>query len=196
MWQTQWRKWFGNRRPRTCRPLVETLEPREVPAAGISLGGGTLTIRGGSAADRALVSVQGEQVSIRLTGSVRKQMEAAVASVRQIVFVGGGGNDRLIAEIYNTAIGSNTTLRGGTGSDTFVLKAQSGNHVIRDFENGRDKIDLASWADYDRFSDLPSALFRQDGDDVLMDLTAIGKTGRYRLENVDLDDIGASDFLF
>jgi hypothetical protein len=109
---------------------------------------------------------------------------------------GGEGDDHLVVEISSVPVGSNSTLRGGDGDDVFVFVTQSGRHTIRDFENGDDKIDLSSWSDYDTFGDLPRTLFRQDGDDVVMDLTAISRTGLIRLEDVDLSDLGASDFIF
>lgn len=50
---------------------------------------------------------------------------------------GGGGDDILVAA------GSNADLRGGDGADRFVLGAASGTVRIRDFEPGRDRLDLS-----------------------------------------------------
>lgn len=121
MLRTVLRKGFGTLSVFSFRPQCEILEGRDLLAGGISLAGGVLTIRGSAQADRATVTLQGDQISVQVTGGVRKQMSAAVASVRQIVFLGGEGNDRFINQtaIASRALGGagNDFLHGGSGVD-------------------------------------------------------------------------------
>ncbi|MEM9898825.1 MAG: calcium-binding protein [Pseudomonadota bacterium] len=100
---------------------------------------------------------------------------------------GGGGADTL-----NGGAG-NDSLTGGDGNDTFVFAGNFGDDTITDFaaRNNNEKIDLTGVAGIDSFADLASALSQQ-GNDVLIALDG----GTITLQNVNLADLNANDFLF
>lgn len=117
---------------RPCKPIVETLEDRIVPARPISLGGELLTIRGTAANDRVTVALAGDQIQVTLAGGVRARSSFAADAVRSIRFVGGAGNDRFVnlTAIPSIALGGpgNDTLQGGSGND--VLIGGAGNDLL------------------------------------------------------------------
>ena len=99
---------------------------------------------------------------------------------------GGAGDDTLIGGA------GNDSLWGGTGADTFVFAAGHGNDTIKDFTDGDDAIDLTAFTEITGFSDLT---ITADGTAAVIDLSAQGG-GTIRLEDVDVDDLDADDFLF
>ena len=76
--------------------------------------------------------------------------------------------------------------------DLFIFEDDNGNDIITDFTDGEDAIDLTAIKGITGIGDLT---ITADGDDVVIDLTAHGG-GSITLENVDTDDMDASDFLF
>ena len=107
---------------------------------------------------------------------------------------GGKGADRLFGgEGADTLKGGedNDTLFGGAGADLFVFGPSNGADTVADFTDGEDLIDL--WAfDIDDVSEVDA---RSVDDGVLIDLTAHGG-GTVLLQNFDLADLDASDFIF
>lgn len=93
---------------------------------------------------------------------------------------GGGGNDKLVGGT------GDDTLIGGGGRDSFVFNPRSGNDVIRDFQDGADRIVLKA---ADGIDDL---IIAQDGDDVTIGFRNI----EIVLRGTDFADIGADDFSF
>ncbi|MEO1199808.1 MAG: hypothetical protein AAFX39_11345 [Pseudomonadota bacterium] len=65
-----------------------------------------------------------------------------------VLLVGGNGNDRLEA-----GASTDVTLVGGASADTFVFSNAS-DHLVRDFEDGTDRIELARIATAQSFADL------------------------------------------
>ena len=112
---------------------------------------------------------------------------------------GKAGNDRLFGESGDDDLkggSGNDKLKGGAGND--VLKTESGRDVlvfgnrdgvdvIKDFDNGSDKILVVAGAE--RFSDLE--IYRYGGDVVV----EFARTDLI-VEDVSLRSINASDFLF
>ena len=95
---------------------------------------------------------------------------------------GGAGTDRLF--------GHAGTL--GDGSiDTFVFAANHGNDYIYDFTNNEDKIDLSAFT-LAGFEDLT---ITSTSNSVTIDLTEHGG-GTIQLQNFDLANLDATDFLF
>ncbi len=135
-------------------------------------GRGADTLRGGGGAD----TLEGGEGHDRLTGEAGRD-----------ILIGGRGND---------------TLTGGPGSgngdgqrDVFVFlplaQGGGGADTIRDFETGIDRIDL-SQTSYVSFAQV-IADATQMGADVVLTLT---QAGSVRLENTDLSQLSAGDFLF
>ena len=102
------------------------------------------------------------------------------------VIFGGEGDDRL-----EGGAGRNF-LHGGAGADTFVFGPSAGDNTIADFTDGEDLIDLSAITGISGFDDLP---ITADGNAAVIDLTQYGG-GTIRLENVDVADLEAADFLF
>ena len=84
------------------------------------------------------------------------------------------------------------TITGGAGADTFVFDSNHGNDVVTDFTDGEDLIDLSAFSTISGFSDL-TVTSGENG--VTIDLTAHGG-GTIRLENFDVADLDAEDFVF
>ena len=96
------------------------------------------------------------------------------------VITGGAGND---------------TLTGDMGADTFVFAANHGTDTITDFnydEGEGDVIDLTAFTGITEFSGLTT---RQEGDDVVIDLTGETGGGTITLEDFDLNDLDAEQFV-
>lgn len=102
---------------------------------------------------------------------------------------GGAGNDRLEGGLRDDV------LTGGVGSDTFVFRGWFGTDRVTDFTDGEDLLDLRGLG----LSGLDDLQARQVGDDVQLGIAGgpnSGIAGLVVLENVDLADLNASDFLF
>ena len=109
---------------------------------------------------------------------------------------GGAGNDSLLGGIGDdTLIGGagNDDLYGYKGADTFVYNAYDGNDTIKDFTNGEDTIDLSTFTSITGLSDLN---VRQDGNNVVIDLSDYTGGGSITLENVHLSELDDGDFHF
>ena len=106
---------------------------------------------------------------------------------------GGAGNDTIDAGAGNDIVfgdAGNDMLEGGGGEDVFYFESNGGNDTITDFSVTDDSIDLREFSGISSFSDLT---ITQDGDDAVIDLSAHGG-GTIRLEDVNVNDLGADDF--
>ena len=131
------------------------------------------------------------------------------------VIVGGAGNDSLYGGAGNDAIrgdwlsdfsgayegeaddtidggAGDDTLYGGQGADTFVFRPGHGNDTIKDFADGENQIDLTAMSG---ITGIDNLTITRDGSTAVVDLTAYGG-GTIRLQNVDVDNLDAGDFLF
>ena len=72
------------------------------------------------------------------------------------------------------------------------LQPVAGNDTITDFGTGNDKIVVSPFSAINGLSDIVA---KQEGDDVVLDFTAHGG-GTITLQNFDLDDLDANDFVF
>lgn len=113
--------------------------------------------------------------------------------------LGNGGADKLFAGGGNDRIeggAGNDKLTGGNGVDDFVFKNGFGKDIITDFNafNGNEDIDLSGVGQIKGWTDLIRNHMEQadNGVDVII---SQGKN-MITLEGVDIDDLGANDFLF
>ena len=101
------------------------------------------------------------------------------------VLKGGRGRDELIGGEGKDA------LTGGGGRDVFVFAGAFGTDTVSDWGRGRDRIDLTA-----ANTDLGALAISRHGDDAVIKV-AIGATvGKIVLEDTDVQDLSASDFLF
>ena len=116
---------------------------------------------------------------------------------------GGAGDDQLTAfrgddyldggagDDFISGGGGDARIIGGAGNDTFYFSKNDGNDTIEDFSDG-DRIDLRSFRGIASFDGVNAT---QDGENVVLDFSAQGG-GTITLENFDLDDLTAEDFIF
>jgi|GEM_PF-1115228 len=110
---------------------------------------------------------------------------------------GGAGSDKLKgggqADVLNGGAG-NDRLIGGGGSDRFVFEGEFGRDVVRKFVAGPGSEDVLHIVvdGFDSFSDLNGHM-RQSGGATIIDL---GGGNTIKLAGVDVNDLGASDFMF
>ncbi|MEO9780352.1 MAG: calcium-binding protein [Sedimentitalea sp.] len=114
------------------------------------------------------------------------------------ILIGGIGRDRLFGQNDNDRLDSgkgDDVLHGGAGDDVFVFANKYGNDAVRDFDatNDNEQIDLTAVTRIKTFNDLMNNHISQDGANVVIDDT--DKT-IITLENVNLADLDAADFLF
>ncbi len=100
------------------------------------------------------------------------------------VIIGGRGDDHLY--------GNGQSDGEGSDKDTFVYTQGDGHDTIYDFTSGEDKIDLTA---FDRAGGLANLDLRQDGDNVIIDMTKFGG-GTITLSNVKVADLDEDDFIF
>ena len=113
------------KRPRFA---LESLEGREVPAS-ISLANGIVSINGDIGNNVAVVSQMGSVIQVHIDAVAANY---AAASVQQVNFYGGDGNDSFNNTTALTAVAygnnGNDILYGGSGND--VLRGDAGNDAI------------------------------------------------------------------
>ena len=134
-------------------------------------GAGNDTIYGGAGAD----GIRGDAGDDTIYGGADNDYIEGGAGADTIY--GGAGDD---------------TMSGGDDADTFVVAAGEGNDTITDFTDGEDTIDLTAFTSITGFADLT---ITASGSTAVIDLTGQGG-GEIRLQNVDVDDLDASDFNF
>jgi len=102
---------------------------------------------------------------------------------------GGAGNDLL-----NGGRGTNL-LRGNSGNDQFALVSRgTQNSTVIDFVDGTDRINVIDWLIGDLDTLMP--YIRQDGSDVVIETFFSGQNEVFRIENISLANLTASDFFF
>lgn len=112
--------------------------------------------------------------------------------------IGGAGADRLFGYNGNDILdggAGNDILKGQSGSDTFVFYDGAGADIITDFEanNNNEKIDLSNVSDIISWADLSSNHMVFSGNNVII---SDGNGNTITLNNVDINDLHASDFIF
>ncbi len=111
---------------------------------------------------------------------------------------GNGGNDHLdggrSGDVLTGGRG-NDVLVGGLGADDFVFRNGHGDDTIQDFNanNNAEDIDLSGVTRITSFADLTANHMVQNGADVVID---DGANLSITLLNVDINDLGAGDFIF
>ena len=144
-----------------CRPAVEVLEAREVPAVVSALLVGTkLVVTADAAPTDATVVASGVNLQVRDNGSGATWAVAA-SGVTAVEFRGGAAADRFTA----AGLGRPVRADGGAGADTLlggaandVLLGGAGNDSL-DGGAGADRVNGGAGAD---------ALRGGDGDDILI----------------------------
>ncbi len=107
---------------------------------------------------------------------------------------GGGGADTLIGGLGDDILWGDYCCPEANEQDIFVYAPGHGADTIKDFENDVDKINLAQFSSISGFSDLSA---HQDGDDVVIDFSSYSGAGNsITLENFDIADLDAEDFIF
>ncbi len=103
------------------------------------------------------------------------------------IILGGDGNDEL------SGGKGDDTLGGGAGRDIFVFKKQDGKDTIKDFEDGKDKIDLSAF----KFADKAAALaeFYEIGGGNNDKLGFMYKGAEIIIKGIDLSDLSDADFI-
>lgn len=100
---------------------------------------------------------------------------------------GGAGKDRLDGGA------GDDDLRGGGGADVFIFGPLSGRDRVLDFEDGKDKFDVAPDA---RFSDLRIKAVDAEGNGQVNDVSVVLFQQTFVVLNRAASAIDASDFLF
>ncbi|MFO7856865.1 MAG: calcium-binding protein [Paracoccaceae bacterium] len=147
--------------------------------------GGDDTIAGGGRNDR-LFGADGEDLLDGEAGADR-----AKGGDRNDTLLGGAGKDTLFGENGSDELRGgedNDVLIGGRGRDRMVFDDNSGRDVIRDFEDGRDRIVFESY-ETTAFSDL--SVLQKRGDVVVKH-----EGGRIVIRDFDEDELTQADFLF
>ncbi|PJG55654.1 hypothetical protein CVM73_08875, partial [Bradyrhizobium forestalis] len=109
--------------------------------------------------------------------------------------IGSAGNDSLSGSGGNDILdgrAGNDFLSGGAGADAFVYASGGGFDFIQDFVHGQDKIDLSGVYGIFSLADLQSHAIQSGPNTVITFNPSAGLT----LQNVDLNSLTASDFLF
>ncbi|MGY3038072.1 VCBS repeat-containing protein [Bradyrhizobium sp. USDA 4354] len=109
--------------------------------------------------------------------------------------VGSTSNDGLSGSNGNDTLdgrAGNDFLSGGAGADTIVYGSGGGFDFIQDFVHGQDKIDLTGVYGIFSLADLQSHAMQSGPNTVITFNPSDGLT----LQNVDLNSLTASDFLF
>lgn len=111
---------------------------------------------------------------------------------------GGGGHDTIYGGAgFDTIIGGAGAdqMQGNYNADRFVFADGHGRDTIADFDehNDLEKIDLSAVSTIVNLSDLITNHATQSGHNVVIDT---GAGSSILLQGVNLDDLGASDFIF
>jgi hypothetical protein len=119
--------------------MVEALESRlHLSAPRHHLRKGKLTVTGTAGNDAIVVSLNAadhKKVDVSVNGRV---WHFRAAAVKQLIVVGGAGDDQIILSDANGAVPGSHELRGGAGNDT--IRGDAGDNTI-DGGPGADNID-------------------------------------------------------
>lgn len=119
-------------------------------------------------------------------------------------FTRNNGDEQLLRIVIDRVAGSddrldggagNDTLEGGGGRDTFVVRRGTAFDTVVDFTVDPQTGDFLDVSDFANLTDLEQvlAVARQDGDDTVIDLA---EGDQVRLQNVNVDDLVAENFVF
>jgi hypothetical protein len=102
----------------TYRPLVESLEKRDLPASGLQayVSGGNLYVLGTAASDAITVNQSNNQLSVA-GAKIGNAASVNASSIANVFIYGNGGNDT----INLATVKINALVYGSTGNDTVVL---------------------------------------------------------------------------
>lgn len=152
---------------------LQRLEERDVPAAGISLQAGVLSIQGTAGDDRIFVNSVNGQVQATLNGATQS---FDPAQVQTVVLIGDAGNDRIG---NNTAIAGillgdsgNDSIFGGAGND--FLDGGSGSDVLYDLPGVNTFV--STDGGFDRVFGNAASLILADAQDQQVRFFAAGRT--------------------
>ena len=167
---------------------IDTLHLAGPASVNLALTGVQQLNSGASLQVSGVENIFGSTGADRLAGDAGKNLLNGGAG--NDVLIGGGGDDRLVggdgADRLLGGVGFDL-LTGGAAADRFVFQAGGGADRIADFQNGLDRIEIASGAE--RFADLRIV---DRGADVVIRYGADSIT----LVNVDHLTIDAADFIF
>jgi hypothetical protein len=99
---------------------------------------------------------------------------------------GGGGNDFITG-----GDASDDTLAGNNGDDVFIFVDGDGHDTVLDFLHGDNRIDLSDFGEI-AFADLLDMVEVNDGSITIN----LGRNAQLTLENVTIDQLEESDFIF
>lgn len=157
------------------------------------------TVSGGAGYDRAIASSTSQAVSLDMTtGSIQAAfgsvfgdtLDASGASFRTRI-AGEDGNDTIIGGTLADRItgdGGDDTITGGAGNDKFIFASGWGDDIITDFDNGRDRLDVAQAG----ITDISQLTITASGADTLVEFGA----DSILLQGVDVSTVNAFDFRF
>ncbi len=148
----------------------------------VNLGPFTLDIR-----DTEQLEVRGQGGDDSIDAS---DLDAGQIKLR---LYGGDGDDTITGSEgrdYINGGNGDDLMTGGDGADTFLFRR--GGDTITDFENGVDRIKISAGNEYDSWDEVV-AVATQEGNDVEIDF---GGNDVLTLENFDINNLDASDFLF
>ena len=172
--------------------------------------GGTVTgiVNGGVGADTYIVDSRA--LHLQEDGFSSQDIDTVKSSVswvlgdnfEKLVLTGsrainGRGNDQANMINYNaksnvlTGMCGDEILSGGPGADHFVFAAGSGHDTITDFTDGKDKIDLRTYAGIDSFKDIAGI-----ADDHGHAVITLANADTIDLSGVTAAHISAADFIF
>lgn len=153
----------------------------------LTAGAGNDTLNGGDGNDL----LKGGEGDDELNGGARNDRLRGDAG--NDTLNGGSGNDKLYGGADNDVLDGGTgkdLLTGGSGADVFVFGTGSNRDTITDFEDGIDLMDFSGDATVTSLADLT---IMQNGADVVINH---GGPDRITLQNTDVADIDATDFIF
>ena len=104
---------------------------------------------------------------------------------------GGAGADRLDGGSGTDTLYGNTNGTSDESVDVFIFDTGHGDDTILDFADDEDQIDLSAF-DLPGFDELTISSV---SDDVMIDLSEHGG-GTIQLQDFDIEDLDATDFLF
>lgn len=105
------------------------------------------------------------------------------------IIMGGAGNDRINAGAGNDRIHGGTgsdTIHGGAGADIFVMNPGDGKSVIKDFEDGIDRIEIGGGLEFDDLR------IHQRGSQTWINIDG----AVMHLDGIHPSQINADDFIF
>jgi hypothetical protein len=121
--------------------------------------------------------------NITLTG--RRNIYAAGNELDNLL-KGNRGENRL------SGLSGDDCLTGGKGADTFVYATGDGADIIKDFQNGSDRLDLGGWSKITSFADLMAHHLTVTGDDLIVH----AGSGTLTLLQTEKAELDATDFIF